>query len=260
MSDFLTNVKKYTTAAIAIVALILSVLTAINDALPKEAPPIVVSNQGVSNLDTLQVGDGSLTEPAFGFTSDTNTGMYRVGSDNLGLVVGGSNVVNVTSSGASVAGTFSPSSISTTGNITAAGNITATGGITSVGGFVGDVTGDVTGDLTGIVTATTLSASSTASLNGGAAITGSLTISGFTQYPFVFFGSESAVNGTMIAHGRGATLTYPWCMVYDAAWVTATARISATNTTSVTLAIFGTDGEPWTDPPVPVRCGAVYVP
>lgn len=159
----LEPIKKWITFVIAVVAMVLGVLNAINGALPNQIgePPIVVTNQGVTNLDDLT--------------------------------------------------------------------------------------------LSGALTANTVTAS-------GAAITGSETISGFTQYPFVFFGSESAVNGTMIAHGRGETLTYPWCMVYDAAWVTATARISATNSTSVTLAIFGTDGEPWTSPAVPVRCGAVYVP
>lgn len=169
------QVKKWITFVIAVVAMLLGVLNAINDALPNQIgePPIVVTNQGVTNLDDLTLS-GALTADS--------------------------------------------------------------------------------------VAASTVTASGAAALNGGAAITGSVTISGFTQYPFVFFGNDSSVNGTMIAHGRGATLTYPWCMVYDAAWVTATARISATNSTSVTLAIFGTDGEPWTTPPVPVRCGAVYVP
>lgn len=105
-----------------------------------------------------------------------------------------------------------------------------------------------------------LTVTGSSALNGGASIANGLTISGLVQYPFAFFGNDSSVNGTMIAHGLGATPTYPWCMVYDADWVTATARISATNATSVTLAIFGTDGQPWTTPGVPVRCGAVHVP
>jgi hypothetical protein len=37
----------------------------------------------------LRVSDGSVGTPSIGFTSDTNTGFYRIGADNLGLSLGG---------------------------------------------------------------------------------------------------------------------------------------------------------------------------
>lgn len=37
----------------------------------------------------LLLGNGSLSNPAVGFVSDPNTGLYRVGADNLALVTGG---------------------------------------------------------------------------------------------------------------------------------------------------------------------------
>src|SRR3970040_2474919 len=46
---------------------------------------LIVSPQGVTNFDTLQVGDGSVSEPAFGFTSDTDVGFYRVGANDIGV-------------------------------------------------------------------------------------------------------------------------------------------------------------------------------
>lgn len=38
----------------------------------------------------IQAGAGSAAFPAFAFTGDTNTGMYQIGADNLGLGTGGS--------------------------------------------------------------------------------------------------------------------------------------------------------------------------
>jgi len=43
--------------------------------------------------------DGSAALPAFGFTSDANTGMYRVGSDSLGFSTGSTNRLTIDSTG-----------------------------------------------------------------------------------------------------------------------------------------------------------------
>ena len=60
---------------------------------------IGVSAFGVTNFDTLQVGDGSVSEPAFGFTSDTDTGFYRIGSNNVGWSQGGTLAFDINSGG-----------------------------------------------------------------------------------------------------------------------------------------------------------------
>lgn len=43
--------------------------------------------------------DGSAAAPAVAFAADTNTGWYRVGNDQLGLVVGGTLILTITSAG-----------------------------------------------------------------------------------------------------------------------------------------------------------------
>lgn len=73
------------------------------------------------------------------------------------------------------------------------------------------------------------------------------------------FGTD-AVNGTMVAHGMNGTPTYPNCMVFNAGFVTVTAQISAANSTSVTLRLFDTSGNPYSGAPVAVRCTAIVVP
>jgi len=42
-----------------------------------------------NNVPSITNIDGSVSVPSYSFTSDINTGMYRVGSDNLGFSVGG---------------------------------------------------------------------------------------------------------------------------------------------------------------------------
>ena len=44
---------------------------------------------GVGLVGAIGFGDGSASAPAIGFTSDTNTGFYRIGADNLGVSTGG---------------------------------------------------------------------------------------------------------------------------------------------------------------------------
>lgn len=44
-------------------------------------------------------GDGSVSAPAFSFSNDQNTGMYRIGTDNIGWGTGGSLRMNLDSSG-----------------------------------------------------------------------------------------------------------------------------------------------------------------
>lgn len=46
--------------------------------------------------------DGSTTVPGFNFSGDTNNGMYRVGTDNIGLVAGGSEMLDLTTTNVSV--------------------------------------------------------------------------------------------------------------------------------------------------------------
>ena len=43
--------------------------------------------------------DGAVGAPAFSFTSDTDTGMYRIGANNIGLAVNGTKLVDIGTSG-----------------------------------------------------------------------------------------------------------------------------------------------------------------
>jgi len=51
---------------------------------------------------TASVGDGSTTTPGLNFVADANTGIYRSGTDAFSLVAGGTSIINVGATGASV--------------------------------------------------------------------------------------------------------------------------------------------------------------
>ncbi|MBI5035573.1 MAG: hypothetical protein HZB51_34205 [Chloroflexi bacterium] len=50
-------------------------------------------------------GNGSVSAPAYTFASDPNTGIYRVGADNLGITAGGTKVLDCTAAGCTTTGT-----------------------------------------------------------------------------------------------------------------------------------------------------------
>jgi hypothetical protein len=54
---------------------------------------ITISSSGGGG--TVSLNDGSAASPSLNFTNDTNTGLYRVGSDQLGLAAGGTNQVTI---------------------------------------------------------------------------------------------------------------------------------------------------------------------
>jgi len=85
---------------------------------------LTVPVQARANLDLTQrlgVGDGTATRPSLAFRSDRDLGLYRIGSDNLGVTIGGTKILDIDGSNMDV-----------TGDLIVSGTITAVGGV--VGG------------------------------------------------------------------------------------------------------------------------------
>ncbi len=62
---------------------------------------IVANSNGIAQLTGdgyWQIADGSATTPAYSFLSDNNTGMYRIGADQLGFSTGGTLRLSLTTS------------------------------------------------------------------------------------------------------------------------------------------------------------------
>lgn len=123
-----------------------------------------VATDGQSSIaGPLKAFAGTEALPGYAFATDTDTGIYRIGANNLGVTVGGVKILDVSSTGLSIVGT-----IVTTGGATIVGNSTITGtlgvssdfavntnkftvaastGNTAVAGTLG-VTGAITGSST----------------------------------------------------------------------------------------------------------------
>jgi hypothetical protein len=92
----------------------------------------------------LKAANGAESTPALTFGSDTNTGVYRIGADNIGVSTGGTKRLDLSTTGLAITGTLSASgTVLSTGNFTVGSStfvVTAASGNTTVSGTLG-VTG-----------------------------------------------------------------------------------------------------------------------
>jgi hypothetical protein len=114
-----------------------------------------VKSTGISTNVALLAADGTAAAPAYSFGADTNSGIYKVGDDILGIAVGGVRKIMVLTSGVNV-----NTSLTVTNDLTVTDQITAntisvtnfsTSALTIGSGSVGTPAINFTGDLdTGI--------------------------------------------------------------------------------------------------------------
>lgn len=78
----------------------------------------VLTRDGQSSMTgQLKAANGTVLAPSITFSTDVNTGIYRVGSDNIGLACGGAKIVDVGASGVGITGALNVS-----GTISQGGN------------------------------------------------------------------------------------------------------------------------------------------
>ncbi len=67
------------------------------------------------------IADGNAAAPSYSFNADTDCGIYRIGTNEIGVAVNGSKVLNIAANGMTV-----------TGNLAATGTVTVSGVIPGV--------------------------------------------------------------------------------------------------------------------------------
>jgi hypothetical protein len=83
----------------------------------KEGTPYSVTYSNANNefvihgaIDTVLLRDGTVSAPSISFTNDTDTGIYRIGADNLGVAANGIKILDVGTGGLGVANGLTVSS------------------------------------------------------------------------------------------------------------------------------------------------------
>jgi hypothetical protein len=68
-----------------------------------------ISATGLLVVGTTLSGSGTVSLPGFAFSADTDCGMYRIGTDNIGLAVNGAKVLDIATTGLTITGTLTHS-------------------------------------------------------------------------------------------------------------------------------------------------------
>jgi hypothetical protein len=122
-------------------------------------------------------GNGTASLPFYSFSSDPNTGFYRIGGDNIGLSLGGSKRVDFATTGAVFTGTVEVGGDTSASDNAAIGYTSAEGLILTGQGATNDVTVKNDADAIALEVPT---GTQNVNMLGNLVLTGNLTVNGTT--------------------------------------------------------------------------------
>src|SRR5512139_2359095 len=160
---------------------------------------------------TVTVGlqaDGTAGAPSYAFSADTDSGLYRIGANNIGVALGGVKVTDV-----------STTTFAITDALTVSGAATLSSSLTVSGNALFSGTGTITG-------ATSLS--SNVSVAGSATVTGTLGVTGAATLSSSLAVSNATLLSSALTIAGGATLQ-------SSLAVTGPTLLAALTATSATL-------------------------
>jgi hypothetical protein len=85
-------------------------------------------------------GNGTVSAPYYSFSADPNTGLYRIGADNIGMALGGAKIVDFAAAKTMFASTVEAGADTSTGDNAAMGYTSAEGLILTGQGSTNDIT------------------------------------------------------------------------------------------------------------------------
>lgn len=188
------------------------------DDLASEMTNSVAADGQTSMTGALKLSNGTVAAPAWTFASDTDSGAYRIGANNIGIGVNGAKVLDIATTGLSVTGTLTSSgalTVTTGGLTVTAGGLTITaGGLTVTAGGLTVTAGGLTVSASGAaitgnstITGTLTTSGALTVQSGGASITGTLAVTGvMTSTGTATLNAVVASTGlTVSAGGAGIT-------------------------------------------------------
>lgn len=127
---------------------------------------------------TVAANDGTVSAPSISFASDTNTGIYRIGTDNIGVAANGAKVLDIATTGLGITGIASVSGTTDSTSKTTGAAIVS-GGLGVAKAFWAGNFANVQGLIKRPVTTTTVAAGSL--ITGAMIATGYIEITGTTN-------------------------------------------------------------------------------
>ena len=88
----------------------------------------------IGNSNQYLTISGVVSAPAYSWASDNNTGLYRIGADNIGVAANGAKVLDIATTGLTVTGAFA-SSNGVSSTLTTDATSSSTGSIITAGGI-----------------------------------------------------------------------------------------------------------------------------
>lgn len=105
-----TNTVQVTASGISITGTLTS-----SGALTVTSGGVTITAGGLTlSAGVITVPAGSVSAPPYTFASDTNTGFYRIGADNIGVAIGGTKILDISATGLTVTGNLIATSVTGT--------------------------------------------------------------------------------------------------------------------------------------------------
>ena len=105
-----TNTVQVTASGISITGTLTS-----SGALTVTSGGITITAGGLTlSAGVITAPAGSVSAPTYTFASDTNTGFYRIGADNIGAAIGGTKILDISNTGLTVTGNLIATNIAGT--------------------------------------------------------------------------------------------------------------------------------------------------
>lgn len=199
-----------------------------------------ISNTGASVVTSIvQTGDGTVALPSYAFASNTATGLYKSGTNQIGVATNGSQVGNIDASGIWTIGNTSGNMVSGTHNIY--GIMTMQGSTTANLAFSGGANATSTSThfpfiYTGNYTTSSGGARAYYVMNGNSQLVGM----GTDASNNMIFGTVTATTGvigtTFATYGTGGAVGFPNLAATSAAqtgtvcWTTVTGNLTVDTT------------------------------
>jgi len=151
---------------------------------------------------TVLTGNGTVAAPSVSFASDQDTGLYRIGANNIGVAANGAKVLDIATAGLSIDGVLSlVKNAAYASTIEGAQTVAATGN-------------SFLFKNSGATTLLTLAYDATATFAGAVTVTGAATFAGAATIAGTVIHTLSATPATSTATGTVGTISWDSGYIY----------------------------------------------